>query len=41
LAVGEFVVGMRNFFLIAAGIGAIGTLASTTRGQEKTSNAGD
>jgi EmrB/QacA subfamily drug resistance transporter len=34
LAVSEFVVGMRNFFLIATGIGAIGTLASTTRGQE-------
>ncbi|HMK83539.1 MAG TPA: MFS transporter [Candidatus Bathyarchaeia archaeon] len=41
LAVGEFVMGMKNFFLIAAGIGAIGTLASTTRGQENTSNAGD
>jgi hypothetical protein len=25
---------MRNFFVIAAGIGAVGTLASTTRGQE-------
>src|SRR5208283_3807198 len=41
LAVTQFVVGMRNFFLIAAGIGAIGTLASTTRGQENTSNTGD
>jgi len=40
LMVSEFVVGMRNFFLIAAGIGAIGTLASTTRGQENTCNAG-
>jgi hypothetical protein len=37
LTVSEFVMGMRNFFLIAAGIGAIGTLASTTRGQENTS----
>jgi MFS family permease len=33
LTVSEFVVGMRDFFLIAAGIGAIGTLASTTRGR--------
>jgi len=33
LIVSEFVVGMRDFFLIAAGIGAIGTLASTTRGR--------
>lgn len=41
LGVSEFVVGMRDFFLIATGIGAIGTLASTTRGQENTSNAGD
>ena len=41
LAVSEFVMGMRNFFLIAAGIGVIGTLASTTRGQENTSNTGD
>jgi hypothetical protein len=32
---------MKDFFLIATGIGAIGTLASTTRGQENTSNAGD
>ena len=37
LTVSEFVVGMRNFFLIAAGIGAIGTLASTTRGHENIS----
>jgi EmrB/QacA subfamily drug resistance transporter len=37
LGVTEFVVGMRDFFLIATGIGAIGTLASTTRGQENTS----
>jgi len=36
LAVGEFVVGMRNFFLFAAGIGVVGTLASTTRGRENT-----
>ncbi len=41
LGVSEFVVGMRDFFLIVTGIGAIGTLASTTRGQENTSNAGD
>ena len=41
LTVSEFVVGMRDFFLIAAGIGAIGTLASTTRGRENTSNAED
>jgi MFS family permease len=34
VAVSEFVVGMRNFFLIAAGIGAVGVLTSTTRGQE-------
>jgi len=39
LGVSEFVVGMRDFFLIATGIAAIGTLASTTRGQENTSNA--
>jgi EmrB/QacA subfamily drug resistance transporter len=32
----EFVAGMRNFFLIATGIGAIGTLASTTRGNKTT-----
>lgn len=36
LAVSEFVAGMRNFFLIAAGIGIVGTLASTTRGREIT-----
>lgn len=35
LTVSEFVVGMRNFFLIAAGIAAVGTLTSTTRGQEQ------
>lgn len=35
LTVSEFVAGMRNFFLIAAGIGVVGTLTSTTRGQEK------
>ena len=34
LTVSEFVIGMRNFFLIVAGIGALGTLTSTTRGQE-------
>ena len=34
LTVSEFMVGMRNFFLIAAGIGTVGTLMSTTRGQE-------
>jgi len=39
LGVSEFVVGMRDFFLIVTAIGAIGTLASTTRGQENTSNA--
>jgi EmrB/QacA subfamily drug resistance transporter len=33
LAVTEFVEGMRNFFLIATAIAAVGTLASTTRGQ--------
>ena len=33
LTVNEFVVGMRNFFLITAGIAAIGTLTSTTRGK--------
>jgi EmrB/QacA subfamily drug resistance transporter len=32
----EFVAGMRTFFLIATGIGALGTLASTTRGHETT-----
>jgi EmrB/QacA subfamily drug resistance transporter len=32
----EFVVGMKNFFLIAAGMGVLGTLASTTRGHENT-----
>lgn len=35
LTVSEFVAGMRNFFLIAAGIGAVGTLTSTTRGSRK------
>jgi EmrB/QacA subfamily drug resistance transporter len=30
----EFVLGMRTFFLIATGMGALGTLASTTRGHE-------
>ncbi|MGP8068960.1 MAG: MFS transporter [Candidatus Bathyarchaeia archaeon] len=39
LGVGQFFVGMRDFFLIATGIGILGTLASTTRGQENTSNA--
>jgi EmrB/QacA subfamily drug resistance transporter len=34
--VSEFVLGMKNFFLIAAGIGIVGTLTSTTRGQETT-----
>jgi MFS family permease len=34
LMVNEFVVGMRNFFLIAAGTGVIGTIMSTTRGRE-------
>jgi EmrB/QacA subfamily drug resistance transporter len=33
VSVSEFVVGMRNFFLITAGIGALGTLTSTFRGQ--------
>ena len=32
----EFVFGMKNFFLIAAGMGVLGTLASTTRGHENT-----
>ena len=32
----EFVVGMKTFFLIATGMGALGTLASTTRGHETT-----
>jgi EmrB/QacA subfamily drug resistance transporter len=32
----EFVSGMRTFFLIATGMGALGTLASTTRGHEGT-----
>lgn len=32
----EFVTGMRTFFLIAAVMGALGTLASTTRGHETT-----
>jgi len=32
----EFVSGMRTFFLIATGMGALGTLASTTRGHENT-----
>ena len=36
LMVSEFVVGMRNFFLIAAGIGILGTITSTTRGEENT-----
>jgi EmrB/QacA subfamily drug resistance transporter len=30
----EFVLGMRTFFLIATGMAALGTLASTTRGRE-------
>ena len=30
----EFVTGMRTFFLIATAIGALGTIASTTRGHE-------
>ena len=34
LTVSEFVIGMRNFFLIAAGIGVLGTVTSTARGQE-------
>jgi MFS family permease len=33
---GEFVIGMRAFFLIATGMGALGTIASTTRGHENT-----
>jgi hypothetical protein len=37
LTVSEFVVGMRNFFLITAGIGAIGTVTSTFRGRENNS----
>jgi MFS family permease len=40
LTVSEFVVGMRNFFLIAAGVGVVGTLASTTRGNENGLSAG-
>ena len=35
LTVSEFVVGMRNFFLITAGIGALGTVTSTFRGKKK------
>lgn len=31
---GEFVAGMKTFFLIATGLGAFSTLASTTRGHE-------
>jgi len=34
LEVTEFVLGMRDFFLLTAGIGAIATIASTTRGRE-------
>ena len=30
----EFVLGMKTFFLLATGMGALGTLASTTRGCE-------
>ena len=37
LTVDAFVVGMRNFFLICAGIGTLGTLTSTTRGHENLS----
>jgi len=37
---GEFVSGMRTFFLIATGMGALGTLASTTRGHEDTTETG-
>ena len=33
----EFVAGMRTFFLIATAIGALATVASTTRGHETTS----
>jgi len=35
LAIGEFVVGMRIFFLITAGIGTLGTVTSTFRGKKK------
>jgi len=41
LGVSEFFLGMRDFFLIATVIGGVGTLASTTRGQENTSNTGN
>lgn len=34
VAINEFVQGMRNFFLIASAIGALGTLTSMVRGQE-------
>ena len=34
LTISEFMMGMRNFFLIATGIGTVGTLMSTTRGKE-------
>jgi MFS family permease len=37
VAINEFVQGMRNFFLIASAIGALGTLTSMVRGQGDTS----
>ena len=38
LEVTEFVLGMRNFFLLTAGIGLVATIASTTRGPENASS---
>jgi EmrB/QacA subfamily drug resistance transporter len=35
LAKGDFILGMRNLFLIASAIGAVGTLASLVRGREQ------
>jgi len=31
----DFILGMRNLFLIASAIGAVGTLASLVRGREQ------
>jgi EmrB/QacA subfamily drug resistance transporter len=40
LAVSEFVQGMSNFFLIAAGVGALGAITSMLRGREQIAKAG-
>jgi EmrB/QacA subfamily drug resistance transporter len=40
MAISEFVAGMRNFFLITAGIGALGTITSTFRGPEDNNQHG-